>query len=68
MKKTIFPIETDTAPEAETDDFDLGSLDELASFMVEALTIPLPADFRSSEGSAADDEDKPAPPSAKRLN
>lgn len=68
VKKPIFPQETDAAPDAETDDFGFGSLDELASFMVDALTIPLPTDFRNSEGAQTDPTQEPAPKDSKRLN
>jgi hypothetical protein len=68
VKKPHFPEETETVDEAEIDDFDFGSLDELATLMVEALTIPTPADCRNSEGSATDIKDKRTSQAAKRLN
>lgn len=67
-KKNGFPHEADTAPEAETDDFDFGSLDDLATMMVDALTLPLPTDFRKAEGSDAGMIDPIAPPSSRRIN
>ncbi|MBW9090296.1 hypothetical protein JNB91_21015 [Rhizobium wenxiniae] len=50
------------------DDCDFASLDELASFMVDALTIPVPTDFRKPKDPAADIEQEPVRHPTKRLN
>lgn len=74
VKKNIIQQETENAPEAnseaeaEADDFDFASLDDLANFMVDALTIPLPADIRDSDSSDIEKKDMLAPSSSKRLN
>ena len=72
MKKSIIQQETENAPEAnaeaEADDFDFASLDDLANFMVDALTIPLPADFRDSDSCDIGKKDMLAPSPSKRLN
>ncbi|WP_313198501.1 hypothetical protein [Rhizobium sp.] len=72
VKKSIIQQETENAPEAnaeaEADDFDFASLDDLANFMVDALTIPLPADFRDSDSCDIGKEDMLAPSPSKRLN
>lgn len=72
VKKNIIQQETKNAPEAnseaEADDFDFSSLDDLANFMVDALTIPLPADLRDSDSSDIEKKDMLAPSSSKRLN
>lgn len=72
VKKSIIQQETENAPEAnaeaEADDFDFASLDDLANFMVDALTIPLPADFRDSDSCDIGKKDMLAPSPSKRLN
>lgn len=74
VKKNIIQQETENAPEAnaeaeaEADDFDFASLDDLANFMVDALTIPLPADFRDSDSCDIGKKDMLAPSPSKRLN
>jgi len=67
-KKNGFPLASDPAFEADMDDFDLASLDDLATMMVDALTLPLPADFRDVNSSDADRPDPLAPHSPKQLN
>jgi len=72
VKKNIIQQETENAPEAnaeaEADDFDFASLDDLANFMVDALTIPLPADFRDTNSCDIGEKDMLAPSPSKRLN
>ncbi|WP_312408046.1 hypothetical protein [Rhizobium sp.] len=72
VKKSIIQQETENAPEAnaeaEADDFDFASLDDLANFMVDALTIPLPADFRDADSCDIGKKDMLAPSPSKRLN
>lgn len=71
-KKTILPKETSSAPktemETEMDDCDFASLDELATFMVDALTIPMPTDFQKSKDPAADLKQVHVRHPTKRLN
>jgi len=66
--KNRFPQEPKVDQDTDMDDFDLGSLEELAGFMVEALTVPLPADVRNSDGSDIGKISKTAPQPGKRLN
>ncbi|MFK4770983.1 hypothetical protein [Rhizobium sp. ZW T2_16] len=70
VKKNIIQQETENAPEAnsEADDFDFASLDDLANFMVDALTIPMPADFRDTDSCDIGEKDMLAPSPSKRLN
>lgn len=72
VKKNIIQQETENAPEAnaeaEADDFDFASLDDLANFMVDALTIPLPTDFRDTDSCDIGKKDMLAPSPSKRLN
>lgn len=71
-KKTLLPKETSAAPktemEAEMDDCDFASLDELATFMVDALTIPMPTDFHKPKDPAADIDQEPVRHPTKKLN
>jgi hypothetical protein len=67
VKKHRFPQEPVTVPEAD-DDFDFGSLDELATMMVDALTLPLPGDFRDADGSDTGAIDPRTPHTSKRIN
>jgi hypothetical protein len=61
-KKKNFPEDAASDPQTGMeagadigmDDFDFGSLDDLATMMVEALTIPLPTDFRDAEPADGD--------------
>lgn len=68
VKKNRLQQEPDAAPEVDVDDFDIEALDELATFMVEALTIPLSADFRNPDGTQTSNSDEPAARPARRLN
>jgi len=68
VKKTVLPQETDAASGSDMDDFDFESLDELATLMVDALTIPMPTDVRNSKGPGVDGGEEPAPRPPKRLN
>jgi hypothetical protein len=57
----------------DMDVFDFGSLDDLATMMVDALTIPLAADLRDSgpvKGNRTEAAKTAAcqPPSSKRIN
>lgn len=70
IKKTVAPQEIDADCASEMDDFDFESLDELATFMVDALTIPMPmpTGFRGSKGPAVEGGEDTAARPAKRLN
>lgn len=53
------------------EEFGFDSLDDLATMMVEALTLPLPADFRDANGAKGSDigqADPLTPQSSKRIN
>lgn len=70
-KKKPFSQDGDTALEADMEEFGFDSLDDLATMMVEALTLPLPADFRDANGAKGSDigqADPLAPQSSKRIN
>ncbi|AYD01043.1 hypothetical protein [Neorhizobium sp. NCHU2750] len=52
--KKVLPQDATPSAEEDLDDFDFASLDEMATMMVEALTIPLPGDFHGAGDAIGD--------------